>query len=501
MPRIRTLTALVATLMVLVLPPSAAGADAHVQPAAEAAAEWIAAELEAAEPSFDLFGAVGSRADVMFALAAAGTQADAFDSAYEDLLVGTSDYVGSEGTINAAAAGKVLLAAAIAGDGADEIVAGRDLAMEVLERMGVDGAFPDDFSGPNVFTQSLAVLGLATTPGGVPEEASVWLAERQCADGAFQFDGTCPVLPGGEDPDSTGLAALALLAAGLEVEAGLATGWLASNQAPDGSIASGQGANANSTAIAAQALRATGRNAAADDAAEFLLTLQLADGPDAGAFRWLPGDPESNGFATLQVVPGLVAGSFLELEAPEPMGVEFADVPSDHPFGEEIAWLGGAGITRGCNPPVNDRFCPDNPVTRGQMAAFLHRAFDDMVGTPVEPFVDAAGSVFVSDIEWLAGVGITRGCNPPVNDRFCPDDPVTRGQMAAFLHRAFDDMVGTPVEPFVDAAGSVFVSDIEWLAGVGITRGCNPPVNDRFCPDDPVTRGQMAAFLYRSRGF
>lgn len=44
---------------------------------------------------------------------------------------------------------------------------------------------------------------------------------------------------------------------------------------------------------------------------------------------------------------------------------------------------------------------------------------------------------------------------------------------------------------------SVFHSDIEWLAMAGITRGCNPPVNDRYCPDDEVTRGQMAAFMRR----
>ena len=38
----------------------------------------------------------------------------------------------------------------------------------------------------------------------------------------------------------------------------------------------------------------------------------------------------------------------------------------------------------------------------------------------------------------------------------------------------------------------------EALAAAGVTRGCNPPVNDRFCPADLVTRGQMAAFLYRT---
>ena len=40
--------------------------------------------------------------------------------------------------------------------------------------------------------------------------------------------------------------------------------------------------------------------------------------------------------------------------------------------------------------------------------------------------------------------------------------------------------------------------DTPKLANAGVTRGCNPPRNDRFCPDDYVTRGQMAAFLVRA---
>ena len=52
----------------------------------------------------------------------------------------------------------------------------------------------------------------------------------------------------------------------------------------------------------------------------------------------------------------------------------FDDVSESHTFVDDIAWLAGAGITKGCNPPDNTRFCPDNNVTRGQMAAFLHRA-------------------------------------------------------------------------------------------------------------------------------
>ena len=55
------------------------------------------------------------------------------------------------------------------------------------------------------------------------------------------------------------------------------------------------------------------------------------------------------------------------------------------------------------------------------------------------PFADDDSSMFEEDIEWLAAHGITLGCNPPTNDMFCPADNVTRGQMAAFLHRFADD--------------------------------------------------------------
>ena len=50
---------------------------------------------------------------------------------------------------------------------------------------------------------------------------------------------------------------------------------------------------------------------------------------------------------------------------------------------------------------------------------------------------------------------------------------------------------------FTDDDDSVFEADIEWLAGAGVTLGCNPPTNDNFCPDDNVKRGQMAAFMRR----
>ena len=65
-----------------------------------------------------------------------------------------------------------------------------------------------------------------------------------------------------------------------------------------------------------------------------------------------------------------------------------------------------------------------------------------VVANAAAGFVDVADSnVFVADIQWMADSGITKGCNPPTNDRFCPGDNVTREQMAAFMHRLADAQV------------------------------------------------------------
>jgi len=148
---------------------------------------------------------------------------------------------------------------------------------------------------------------------------------------------------------------------------------------------------------------------------------------------------------------------------------------------------------------LNDAF---TIIGNPDMGAFEYGSALPSYGPRVEGvgsrFIDVPrGSLFFDDIEWLAESGITRGCNPPVADRYCPDDAVTRGQMAAFLVRALNLPAGPPGR-FVDDDGSVFERDIEALAAAGITLGCNPPTNDRYCPRDPVSRGQMAAFLHRA---
>jgi hypothetical protein len=113
-----------------------------------------------------------------------------------------------------------------------------------------------------------------------------------------------------------------------------------------------------------------------------------------------------------------------------------------------------------------------------------------------DAFVDDETSIFEADIDALAAAGISKGCNPPANTQFCPDRALTRAEFASLLVRA----LGLPdaSDAFVDDGASVHENSINALAAAGITKGCNPPANTQFCPNDNVTRGQIAAFLRRS---
>jgi hypothetical protein len=156
------------------------------------------------------------------------------------------------------------------------------------------------------------------------------------------------------------------------------------------------------------------------------------------------------------------------------------------------------GVSEGCNPPVNNRFCPGEVVTRGQMAAFIARA-TRLPAAAADWFDDDAGHTFENAINRLAEAGITLGCNPPLNDRFCPDRGMTRGEMAAMLARAFEYPPALE-DHFLDDEGSVFEEAINRIADAEVTEGCDPPLNVRFCPTQTIARDQMATFLTRALG-
>ncbi len=110
----------------------------------------------------------------------------------------------------------------------------------------------------------------------------------------------------------------------------------------------------------------------------------------------------------------------------------FSDVEIGDAFAPEIVALNDLNVTSGC---TIDKFCPQDYVTREQMAAFLVRALGLEINNQQDTFSDDGDSIFESQIETLYSHGITSGCTI---DKFCPQDYVTREQMAAFLVRAID---------------------------------------------------------------
>jgi streptogramin lyase len=190
---------------------------------------------------------------------------------------------------------------------------------------------------------------------------------------------------------------------------------------------------------------------------------------------------------------------------------DFRDVPQSDPqgFHDYIEKIFRAEITAGVG---NGFYGIDQPVTRAQMAVFLLKTehgsgyapppcqgfFADVPcpSTPDFPYSDW--------IEELYDEQITSGCLPLGN--YCPDQPVTRAQMAVFLLKAEHGSNYVPpacLNLFEDvpcpATQEFPYSDwIEQLFNEEITAGCQPIGN--YCPDDSVTRGQMAVFLVRTFG-
>lgn len=103
--------------------------------------------------------------------------------------------------------------------------------------------------------------------------------------------------------------------------------------------------------------------------------------------------------------------------------------------------------------------------------------------------------MFQGDINALAEAGIAFGCS---EENYCPTAPLRREEMAELLTRTFGIAVPEGADTFDDDDASQFVGSIEAIAAVGVTLGCNPPENDRFCPQRTLIRGEMASFMMRA---
>ena len=179
---------------------------------------------------------------------------------------------------------------------------------------------------------------------------------------------------------------------------------------------------------------------------------------------------------------------------------DFLDVPSGHIFHSFVVTLVSNGITVGVG---GGNYGVDQGTKRQQMSVFLLKAKNGLCYVPppcTGVFPDVPCSlVFAPWIEALAAAGITTGCG---GGNFCPENLVTRRQMAVFLLKTkygsgyvpppctgvFDDVL-CPTAPAVDF--------IEQLFDENITGGCSvsPPL---YCPDGTSTRGQMAVFITKT---
>ena len=158
-------------------------------------------------------------------------------------------------------------------------------------------------------------------------------------------------------------------------------------------------------------------------------------------------------------------------------------------------------ITLGCSATDATLFCPSADITRRQMAAFLYRAVSQRWTIQAPPRAElsdvAADAWFRTYADWVVSVNAFTAPEGVFN----PGGVVTRADMAVMMIAAFPHLeaVAEPEGLFQDAqdADPAVIRAIEGMYQTGVTRGCSAsPLN--YCPDQPVTRAQMASFFVRA---
>ena len=172
---------------------------------------------------------------------------------------------------------------------------------------------------------------------------------------------------------------------------------------------------------------------------------------------------------------------------------------------EAINALYGLGVLTGTECEDN-RICPNDPLTRWLAAVWLVRILDGEEPPAIieSRFADINASTmweesmwFAPHVERLAELGVTIGCSVTAPARYCPDEGLTRAQVASWMERAFD-LPSAASAGFGDTVDNTHEADIDAVVAAGIMSGCstNP---DRFCPQTVVTRGELALYVDRAR--
>lgn len=141
-------------------------------------------------------------------------------------------------------------------------------------------------------------------------------------------------------------------------------------------------------------------------------------------------------------------------------------------------------------------FEPRRNMTRGEFATVMWRAAGSPAPTRAATFHDVPANRYFA--EAIAWM-VEKGITTGTSrTEFSPDRPLTRGEVATLLWRSRGRPARASVQQFDDVAGGRFYSDaVSWMAADGITTGTSPT---RFSPNDPVDRAQAVTFLWRNAG-
>ena len=186
-----------------------------------------------------------------------------------------------------------------------------------------------------------------------------------------------------------------------------------------------------------------------------------------------------------------VTAAFAEKKA-EPIAPEklFADVSAEEYYYEAVKWASENGVTGGIGENL---FGANLPCTRAQIVTFLWRAAGSPEPKGMSGFVDvSADAYYAKAVAWAVEEGIVSGTSATT---FSPDAVCTRAQSVAFLYRAFGEKVNKAAG-FSDVSADAYYADaVAWAVKNGVASGIGGGL---FAPDQDCARGQIVAFLYRA---
>lgn len=187
-----------------------------------------------------------------------------------------------------------------------------------------------------------------------------------------------------------------------------------------------------------------------------------------------------------------IEATFTEKQADEPVAPEklFADVSADDYYYEAVKWASENGVTGGIGENL---FGAKLPCTRAQIVTFLWRAAGSPEPKGMSGFVDvSADAYYAKAVAWAVEQGIVSGTSATT---FSPDAVCTRAQSVAFLYRAFGEKANKAAG-FSDVSADAYYADaVAWAVENGVASGIGGGL---FAPDQDCARGQIVAFLYRA---